>query len=91
VRDYGPGVPEEALPHIFDAFYRVESDRGRLSGGVGLGLSIARRALELHKGAIRARNVEPGLEMEIEVPASGAVPGVEKAEPDPAGSPQSEA
>jgi len=68
VRDYGPGVPEEALPRIFDAFYRVESDRGRASGGAGLGLSIARRAVELHQGKIRARNAGPGLLVEIEVP-----------------------
>jgi signal transduction histidine kinase len=69
IRDYGPGVPEEALPRIFDAFYRVETDRDRASGGAGLGLSIARRAVELHKGAIRARNAGPGLLVEIELPA----------------------
>ena len=50
VRDHGPGVPEDALPRLFDPFYRVESDRNRTSGGIGLGLSIARRAIELHKG-----------------------------------------
>jgi signal transduction histidine kinase len=71
VRDYGPGVPDEALPHIFDAFYRVETDRDRASGGAGLGLSIARRAVELHKGAIRARNAGPGLLVEIELPPAG--------------------
>ena len=65
IRDYGPGVPEEALPRIFDAFYRVETDRDRASGGAGLGLSIARRAVELHKGTIRARNAEPGLAVEM--------------------------
>jgi two-component system sensor histidine kinase CpxA len=70
VRDRGPGVPEEALPRIFDAFYRVDSDRARSSGGVGLGLSIARRAVELHKGVIRARNAQPGLEVEMELPAA---------------------
>ena len=68
VRDYGPGVPEEALPRIFDAFYRVESDRDRASGGAGLGLSIARRAVELHQGTIRARNAAPGLLVEIDLP-----------------------
>jgi len=74
VRDQGPGVPEEALARLFDAFYRVETDRNRTSGGIGLGLSIARRAIELHKGAIRARNRKPGLEIELELPVSkGAV------------------
>ena len=68
IRDYGPGVPEEALPRIFDAFYRVETDRDRASGGAGLGLSIARRAVELHKGAIRAWNAGPGLLVEIDLP-----------------------
>jgi len=72
IRDFGPGVPEEALPRIFDAFYRVETDRDRASGGAGLGLSIARRAIELHKGRIRARNADPGLLVEIELPAGNA-------------------
>ncbi len=71
IRDRGPGVPEEALPRLFDPFYRVEDDRGRNSGGIGLGLSIARRAIELHKGSIRARNAAPGLEVELELPGCG--------------------
>jgi two-component system sensor histidine kinase CpxA len=69
IRDHGPGVPDDALPRIFDAFYRVDSDRNRVSGGIGLGLSIARRAIELHKGKIRARNAHPGLDVEMELPA----------------------
>ena len=68
VRDYGPGVPVEALPRLFDAFYRVEEDRDRKSGGVGLGLSIARRAVELHKGKLQASNASPGLLVEIDLP-----------------------
>jgi two-component system, OmpR family, sensor kinase len=68
VRDYGPGIATEHLERIFDPFYRVETDRNRTSGGVGLGLAIARRAVELHKGRIQARNADPGLEMEIELP-----------------------
>ena len=70
VRDYGPGVPPDALPRIFDAFFRVNGDRGRDSGGVGLGLAIARRAVELHKGRITARNADPGLVVEIELPGA---------------------
>lgn len=69
VRDYGPGVPEEALPHLFEPFYRVDPDRNRGSGGVGLGLSIARRAVELHQGTLRASNAAPGLLVEIYLPA----------------------
>jgi two-component system sensor histidine kinase CpxA len=72
VRDYGPGVPEDSLPRLFDPFYRVESDRDRTSGGIGLGLSIARRAIDLHKGSIRARNAQPGLAVELEMPVKAA-------------------
>lgn len=69
VRDYGPGVPEESLDRIFQPFYRVEGDRDRESGGVGLGLAITRRAVELHKGVLQARNAHPGLQIEIDLPA----------------------
>ena len=68
VRDYGPGVPEEALTRIFEPFYRVEGDRNRESGGVGLGLSIAQRAVQLHKGRLHASNARPGLRIEIDLP-----------------------
>jgi signal transduction histidine kinase len=81
IRDYGTGVPEEALPYLFEAFYRVDSDRNRSSGGVGLGLSIARRAVELHQGAIHAENAHPGLRVEITLPVEVA------AEPPPAPTP----
>ena len=74
VRDYGPGVPDEALPRIFDAFYRVDSDRNRASGGLGLGLAIARRAVELHKGKLAARNANPGLLVTIELPVNVGQP-----------------
>jgi two-component system, OmpR family, sensor histidine kinase CpxA len=68
VRDYGPGVPEEWLGAIFKPFFRVEDDRSRASGGVGLGLAIARRGVELHRGRITARNAGPGLVITIELP-----------------------
>ena len=68
IRDHGPGVPEKELPRIFDAFYRVEEDRDRASGGVGLGLAIAKRAVELHHGKLYARNATPGLLVVIELP-----------------------
>ncbi len=68
VRDFGSGVPEESLSAIFKPFFRVEIDRDRASGGVGLGLAIAHRAVDLHHGRIEARNVSPGLEVTIELP-----------------------
>jgi signal transduction histidine kinase len=72
VRDHGPGVPNDLLDRIFDPFYRVDTHRDRASGGVGLGLSIARRAIALHKGSIRAENASPGLCVRIELPTSPA-------------------
>jgi len=68
IRDRGPGVPEGSLSTIFDAFYRVHEDRSRASGGSGLGLTIARNAVELHHGEIHAQNAQPGLEVEIRLP-----------------------
>jgi signal transduction histidine kinase len=68
VRDHGPGVPSEALGRIFDPFYRVDPDRSRTGGGVGLGLAIARRAVEFHNGSLHASNANPGLRVEIEIP-----------------------
>lgn len=68
VRDYGPGVPADTLTRIFDPFYRVEEARNSNGGGSGLGLSIAKRAIELHHGSIGALNVSPGLRVEITIP-----------------------
>jgi two-component system sensor histidine kinase CpxA len=69
VRDRGPGVPEESLQSIFEPFYRVGPDRSRSGGGVGLGLSISRRAIELHGGEISTKNESPGLSVTIRLPA----------------------
>ena len=68
IRDHGPGVPPEVLQEIFKPFYRVETDRDRSSGGTGLGLAIAHRAVLLHQGRMTARNANPGLIVEIELP-----------------------
>jgi two-component system, OmpR family, sensor histidine kinase CpxA len=69
VLDSGPGVPEEALAKIFEPFYRLDDARNRLTGGAGLGLSIADRAIRLHGGQLRASNrKEGGLEVEIRIP-----------------------
>jgi two-component system sensor histidine kinase CpxA len=72
VRDSGPGVPEELLPKIFQPFFRVDDSRESSTGGVGLGLAIAMRAVGLHHGTISARNADPGLQVWIELPLVGA-------------------
>jgi signal transduction histidine kinase len=68
VRDHGEGVPEALLGSIFEPFFRVGEDRRRASGGVGLGLAIARRAVLLHGGSIDARNAGPVLLVTIRLP-----------------------
>jgi two-component system, OmpR family, sensor histidine kinase CpxA len=73
VLDSGPGVPSDALPKIFEPFYRLDDARNRQTGGAGLGLSIADRAIRLHGGRLRASNrKEGGLEVEIRIPAAVA-------------------
>ena len=74
VLDSGPGVPDEELAKIFEPFYRLDDARNRLTGGAGLGLSIADRAIRLHGGQLRASNrKEGGLEVEIRIPAGSEV------------------
>jgi two-component system sensor histidine kinase MprB len=58
VRDHGPGIAEEDLPHVFDRFYRAASAR-RLPGS-GLGLSIVRQVAHSHNGAVTAENAPEG-------------------------------
>jgi len=69
VRDHGGGVPEQALPYIFQPFYRVGDARERGTGGVGLGLTIVQRTIQLHDGTVRAVNVPDGLVVELTLPA----------------------
>jgi two-component system sensor histidine kinase CpxA len=71
VRDYGPGVPAEALAKIFQPFFRVDDSRHTATGGVGLGLAIASRAIGLHHGKLWAENTTPGLKVWIELPLAG--------------------
>ena len=67
--DNGPGVPQEALPHIFDAFYRADPARNEKTAGSGLGLAIVSRAVRNMGGRIIAKNQQPqGLLLEIQLP-----------------------
>jgi signal transduction histidine kinase len=68
VRDYGPGVPEDVLPKIFQPFFRVDDSRNGSTGGVGLGLTIANRAITLHRGRLWAENSTPGYSLPLRSP-----------------------
>ena len=68
IRDYGTGVPEAELKKLFRPFYRVQTARDRKSGGIGLGLAIAERAVHAHNGTIEAENLENGLIVKINLP-----------------------
>lgn len=57
VRDTGIGIPETALPHVFERFYRVDESRNRGAGGAGLGLSIAQWIAERHHARLEAESV----------------------------------
>jgi two-component system sensor histidine kinase CpxA len=82
VRDHGPGVAEAELENLFRPFYRLDAARAQHTGGVGLGLTIAERAVKLHGGSIRATNAPSGgLVLELRLPIStGTVPASERAE-----------
>ncbi|KHK01032.1 HAMP domain-containing sensor histidine kinase [Desulfovibrio sp. TomC] len=69
VADHGPGIPAEALPHIFEPFYRVDASRTRDTGGFGLGLSLCQAIVRAHGGRIAATNGrEAGLTVTVAIP-----------------------
>ena len=68
VRDGGPGVPDDALPRLAQPFFRADDSRDSATGGVGLGLAIAQRAIHLHHGTLSAENAHPGLRVTMTVP-----------------------
>ena len=71
IRDQGPGVPAEALGHLFDPFYRVDEARARNTGGIGIGLAICDRAIRLHGGTVTAANGVPvGLIIRMVLPSN---------------------
>ncbi len=69
IDDTGPGVPDDALPRLFEPFYQVDESRTPNSGGGGVGLAIAKRAIDLHDGEIYAENRDPiGLRVVMRLP-----------------------
>ena len=69
VRDLGPGVPEDQLPHLAQPFYRPDAARERGTGGVGLGLYLCKLVVQAHGGTFAVRNAQPGLEVAVTLPA----------------------
>ena len=77
VADQGPGIPPEALPHLFDKFYRAP---GAAAGGSGLGLSIVKGFVDAHGGTVSAQNRPGGgAEFTIRLPLNEAPPSLEAA------------
>ena len=73
IDDDGPGIPEAELDRVFEAFHRLEPSRNRNTGGIGLGLAIARRAIVREGGTITLSNrPEGGLRAEVTLPRASA-------------------
>lgn len=84
ISDSGPGVPDDSLAKLFEPFYRLDDARGRLTGGVGLGLAITERAVRFHGGKVTAFNrAEGGLRVEIRLPLISGGQAKKPAEPMP--------
>ncbi len=67
VRDNGRGIPRDMLPHVFDLFVQADRSRDRAQGGLGLGLTLVRRLVELHGGTVAAASGGPGQGSELTV------------------------
>jgi two-component system heavy metal sensor histidine kinase CusS len=73
VCDTGAGIPPEALPHVFDRFFRVDESRSQASGGTGLGLAIVQSIVQLHGGNVEiASKLGEGTQVTLRVPLSPA-------------------
>ena len=76
VRDSGSGIAAEMLPRVFDLFVQADASLARSQGGLGIGLTLVRRLVELHAGTVAARSDGPGRGSEFGSPPSRPVPGI---------------
>jgi len=84
VSDHGIGIPADVLPHIFEVFAQADRSKARSQGGLGLGLTLSRRLVELHGGNITATSEGPGMgaQMVVRLPVSSKAPPPENARAD---------
>ncbi|MDB5746065.1 MAG: sensor protein RstB, partial [Massilia sp.] len=69
VEDDGPGIPDDERERVFEPFYRLDRSRDRATGGFGLGLSIVRKALQLHGGSVHVeRSALGGARFVVDLP-----------------------
>ena len=74
IEDDGEGIPSEALPHVFERFYRADVSRSRRTGGTGLGLAIAKAIVQRMQGEITiASELEKGTRVTVSLPASSNI------------------
>jgi len=71
VRDNGAGIPAQSLPHLFDMFYQVDRSYAHAEGGLGLGLTLVRRLVEMHGGLVEIKSdgINCGSEFTVHLPA----------------------
>ena len=70
IDDKGPGIPADRLETVFEPFYRLEESRSQDTGGMGLGLAIARTIVQAHGGSIELCNIDGGgLRVTVRLPA----------------------
>ena len=58
IQDFGIGISSDELSKIFDKFYRTDKSRNKNSGGTGLGMSILKKIVDIHKGKVEVTSVE---------------------------------
>jgi signal transduction histidine kinase len=82
VRDTGIGFSEDKLPHLFEMFFRAEDSQDRSQGGLGIGLSLVRSLVDMHKGTVVASSPGPGKgsEFVVRLPVSERVAAPRKVE-----------